>query len=112
MAINFKILYDGLNKLRGLDFEQAEAQTRTGSNANLVVPIISFVKEFQARLAALALEVPYADIAELPLKQYNRVCNEVQNFLNSNLDDETASENSEALLLTSSKEAGDQLTSG
>lgn len=89
-------LEEGLKELRGLDFEAAENQTRLNSNTNLVVPAISFVKEFQARLAAAALRVPYADIAELPLRKYNRVCQMVQNFLNDTSDDETLAENSEA----------------
>lgn len=96
MAIDLNKLDEGLKKLRGLDFEQAETQTRMGTNINLVVPAISFVKEFQARLAAAALEVPYADIAELPLQKYNRVCQTVQNFLNATSDDETPVTNSEA----------------
>lgn len=87
-------LEEGLLKLRGLDFEMAESQTRSGTNTNLVVPMITFVKEFQARLAALALNVPYADISELPIKQYNRVCNVVQNFLSDTSDEETAQEKS------------------
>lgn len=96
MTMDMEKLRAGLNNLRGLDFEQAEAQTRVNSNTNLVVPMITFVKEFQARLASLALNVPYADIAELPIRKYNQVCNEVQSFLSGTSDDETVAGNSEA----------------
>lgn len=88
-------LEEGLSELRGLDFEAAENQTRLSSNTNLVVPVISMTHEFQARLAAIALKVPYQDISTLPLKKYRRVCQAVQNFLNNISDDETLAENSE-----------------
>lgn len=91
--IDLDKLSDSLNNLRGLDFELAESQTRSATNTNLVVPMITFVKEFQARLAALALKVPYADIAELPIKQYNKVCNVVQNFLSDTSETETVATN-------------------
>lgn len=85
-------LEDALKELRGLDFEMAENQTRWNSNTNLAVPAISFVKEFQGRLAAIALKVPYQEIQLLPLKKYSRVCQVVQNFLNNTSDDETLAE--------------------
>lgn len=82
-------LDEGLNKLRGLDFEQCEAAERaTGNN----YPELSFNKSFQARLAAKALGVPVADVKELPLKEYNRVCQSVFGFLFGNSDDATPAE--------------------
>lgn len=93
MAINTKLLEDGLNQLRGLDFEAAENFVR---RKNAAVVEVSLSKEFQARLAAAALKVPYADIAELPLKQYAQVTQAVFNFLFAPSDDETPAENSEA----------------
>lgn len=95
MAVDMEKLSAGLQKLRGLDFEQVEMQTRARSEVNMVMPIITFTREFQARLAALALGVPYADITELPLQEFNRVCQAVQNFLNNTSGEETPSANSE-----------------
>lgn len=95
MAIDLEKLDEGLKKLRGLDFELAETQTRTSAEVNMVIPIITFTREFQARLASLALGMPYADITELPLREFNKVCQRVQNFLNSTSDDETPAEKSE-----------------
>lgn len=78
MAIDISKLTEGLNGLRGLDFEQCEAQERaTGNNQ----PLLTMTAGFQARLAAKALGVPVADIKELPLKEYNRVCQATFNFL-------------------------------
>ena len=78
MAIDINKLDEGLSKLRGLDFEQVEMRVREKHSGLLEV---SVSKEFQARLAARALEVPYEDIAELPLKQYSQICTKVLNFL-------------------------------
>ena len=58
-------LNEKLGELRGLDFELAEAQERAAGNN---FPDVTFTKGFQARLAALALNVPVADIKELPLR--------------------------------------------
>lgn len=85
-------LKEGLNGLRGLDFEQAENLVR---RKNATVLEVSLSKEFQARLAGMALKVPYEDIAELPLKQYAQVCQTVFNFLFSSSDEETPVANSE-----------------
>ena len=71
-------LTEGLNKLTGLDFEQCEAQERAAGNTQ---PLITMTTSFQARLAAKALGVPVADVRELPLKEYNRVCQTTFNFL-------------------------------
>ena len=86
-------LEEKLEGLRGLDFEQAESLERQAGNN---YPEMSFSKGFQARLAAKALGVPPADIKELPLKEYSRICTRVFNFLFANLDEETQSEKSEA----------------
>ena len=86
-------LNEKLGELRGLDFELAEAQERaTGNN----FPDVTFTKGFQARLAALALGVPTADIKELPLRKYQNVCAQVFNFLYQPSADETPQTNSEA----------------
>ena len=85
-------LEEGLNKLRGLDFEQVETQVRA---KNPTAVEVSLLKEFQARLAAKALHVPYADIVELPLKEYTRVVQTVFNFLFAISGDETPSASSE-----------------
>ena len=71
-------LNEQLGELRGLDFELAEAQERTAGNN---FPDVTFTKGFQARLAALALGVPVADIKELPIRKYQDVCAKVFNFL-------------------------------
>ena len=71
-------LTEGLNKLTGLDFEQCEAQERTTGNNQ---PLITMTTSFQARLAAKALGVPAADVKELPLREYNKTCQTVFNFL-------------------------------
>lgn len=86
MAIDVKKLDEGLNGLRGLDFEQCEAQERSAGNN---YPEMSFSKGFQARLAARALGVPPADVRELPLREYNKICQTVFNFLFSTSDEET-----------------------
>ena len=73
-------LDEGLNKLRGLDFIAAENEERALGNTQ---PLLSVTSGFQARLAARALNVNVNDIRELPLKEYNRVCQSVFIFLNS-----------------------------
>ncbi|MBR2519180.1 MAG: hypothetical protein IKE46_05260 [Selenomonadaceae bacterium] len=71
-------LKEKLGELRGLDFELAEAQERAAGNN---FPDVTFTKGFQARLAAMALGVPTADIKELPIRDYQDVCSQVFNFL-------------------------------
>ena len=90
MTVDFEKLDAGLAELRGLDFEQAEMLTRRKNAAAIE---ISTCKEFQARLAAAALKVPYEEIAELPLKDYTRVTLAVVNFLFGTSDEETPSAN-------------------
>lgn len=85
-------LIEKLNALTGLDFELAETQERAaGNNASE----ISFSKSFQARLAAQALNVPVADIKELPIRQYIDVCARVVLFLFGTSGEKTPSTNSE-----------------
>ena len=79
-------LNEKLGELRGLDFELAEAQERAAGNN---FPDVTFTKGFQARLAALALGVPTADIKELPLRDYQTVCAKVFSFLYNPSDDVT-----------------------
>lgn len=79
-------LNEKLADLRGLDFELAEAQERAAGNN---FPDVTFTKGFQARLAALALNVPVADIKELPLRDYQTVCSKVFNFLYNSSGSET-----------------------
>lgn len=93
MTIDMKQLEEGLSNLRGLDFEAAENFVR---RKNVAVAEISFSKEFQARLAAAALKVPYEDVAELPLRQYAQVTQAVFNFLFAPSENETPVERSEA----------------
>ena len=93
MNVDFKKLEDGLSNLRGLDFEAAENFVR---RKNAAVVEVSLSKEFQARLAAAALKVPYEDVAELPLRHYAQVTQAVFNFLFAPSENETPVENSEA----------------
>lgn len=90
--IDFDKLNEGLNNLRGLDFEMCETQERAAGNT---FADLSFTKSFQARLAAIALNVPAADIKELPLREYSRVCQAVFNFIFGTSADETPSTKSE-----------------
>ncbi len=93
MTVDYTKLDEGLKNLRGLDFESIEQKMY---RADKVYANITFSREFQARLAALALSVPYEDITELPLKEYTKVTQRVLNFLYSISDGETSAEKSEA----------------
>lgn len=78
MKINFDELNEKLGALTGTDLLMAERDCRTaGEN----FPTLSFSSGFQARLAARALNVNYHDLLALPLKDFNRVCQTVFNFL-------------------------------
>ena len=91
--LDIKALNEKLANLRGLDFELAETQERaTGNN----FPDLTFTKSFQARLAAMALNVPVADVKELPMKQYIQVCQGTFTFFYGSSGDETSLEKSEA----------------
>ena len=93
MKVDYDKLDEGLKNLRGLDFEAVEQRMY---RADKIYANITFSKEFQARLAAAALSVPYEDITELPLKEYTAVTQRGFAFLYSTSDDETLAENSEA----------------
>ena len=71
-------LTEKLATLRGLDFEQAEAEERGAGNAAIEM---TFSKSFQARLAAKALGVNVNDIKALPLAKYYSITAEVSRFL-------------------------------
>ena len=91
MAIDITKLEEGLENLRGLDFEAAAARVRKKGNTNI---LLKADESFQAELASMALNCPVADIRELPLKQYSQVIQTVFNFLFST--DAGTEENSEA----------------
>lgn len=76
--IDLEKLDAGLNKLRGYDMEEAESAERAAGNTFVN---LSLTKSFQARLAAKALQMNPHDLKELPLKEYNDVCNRVFLFL-------------------------------
>lgn len=78
MNIDFNKLDDGLNKLRGLDFEAAEQRERAAGNT---AAVLASTMPFHARIAAIALGVPVEDIKELPIKQYVEVTTRTSNFL-------------------------------
>ena len=78
MKIDYEKLKAGLESLTGHDFEAAErAEQTSGNNA----PMLTLTKGFQARLAASALNVPTPEIKGLPIREYNKVTNEVFGFL-------------------------------
>lgn len=76
--IDLEKLDAGLNNLRGYDMEEAESAERAAGNTFVN---LSLTKSFQARLAAKALQMNPHDLKELPLKEYNDVCNRVFLFL-------------------------------
>ena len=78
MKINFKELEEKLGTLTGNDLLTAERDCRA---AGETFPTLNFSSAFQARLAARALNVNPHDINDLPLKEFNRVCQIVFNFL-------------------------------
>ena len=78
VVIDMEKLQAGLQNLRGLDLEEAEAAERAAGNN---FPELSFSKSFQARLAAKALEMNVHDLKEMPLKDYDAATRKVFNFL-------------------------------
>lgn len=97
MKIDYEKLKAGLESLTGHDFERAErAEQSSGNNA----PMLTFTKGFQARLAAEALNVPTPEIKGLPLREYNRVTNEVFSFFYVPSVGSDGSENSTVELLS------------
>ena len=86
--IDLEKLNAGLQNLRGLDFEEAEAAERAAGNN---FPMISFSASFQARLAAKALEINVHDLKSMPLKDYDAATRVVFGFLfNADSGNETA----------------------
>ena len=91
MKIDYEKLKAGLEGLTGHDFEAAErAEQTSGNNA----PMLTLTKGFQARLAATALNIPAPQIKGLPIREYNRVTNEVFGFLYGQSVESGGSENS------------------
>lgn len=90
MAIDITKLEEGLENLRGFDYEAAAARVRKTGNNNI---LLKADERFQAELASMALQCHVADIRELPLKKYSHVIQKVFNFLFEL--DSTAEENSE-----------------
>lgn len=78
MSIDIEKLNAGLQKLTGLDFEEAESAERAAGNN---FPLISFSSSFQARLAAKALEINVHDLKEMPLRDYDAATRATFNFL-------------------------------
>ena len=91
MTIDFEKLKENLDTLNGYDFEEAEKNERRAGN--LAVEI-GTSRPFQARIAARALEIPYPEIQALSIREYNRVCLEVFNFLYGQLDENATSSQS------------------
>ena len=84
-------LEDQLEGLTGRDFSKIEKESRASGNNSVVLTTSS---DFQARLAAKALNVNPNDIFDLPLKKYNQTLLIVTNFLFGTLD-ETANQSVE-----------------
>lgn len=78
MQVDYSKLHDGLNRLSGRELLLAEQAERNTGNK---MAELSLSKSFQARLAALALEVPVDDLKELPLREFNLVTSTVFTFL-------------------------------
>lgn len=83
-------LITGLNNLSGVDFKEAENLERRRGN---LIPVINFSTSFQIRLAAMALKTTPQELERLPMKQLNHIILEVSNFLLSDSESETVSEN-------------------
>lgn len=91
--IDIDKLNEGLNTLRGYEFELADTQERAAGNTAFE---IALSKGFQSRLAAMALKIPVDEIKALPVRDYLKVCAHVSNFLFLPSVDATPSTNSEA----------------
>ena len=88
--VDISKLEEGLENLRGYDFEACAGRVRKKGNTNV---LLKADESFQAELAAAALKCPVDDIRALPLKQYSQVIQKVFNFLFAS--ELTADENSE-----------------
>ena len=91
MTIDFEKLKENLDTLNGYDFEEAEKAERRAGNLAME---IGTSRSFQARIASRALGVPYPEIQALSIREYNRVCLEVFNFLYGQLDESVTSSQS------------------
>lgn len=78
MKIDRDKLRDGLEKLTGEDYEQAE---RTVRFAGDITTDITYSRAFQAALAAKALGITRKDILAMPILEYNNAVNVVRDFL-------------------------------
>lgn len=78
MTIDYKKLEENLPKLTGNDFIECENAV---SNGGVLLVDARYNSAFQARLAATALEVPYPEIAALPVKEFKKVTAAVFAFL-------------------------------
>lgn len=76
--IDLTNLESGLEALTGNDYANAERQARMGGDS---MPVIQFSGNFQAALAAKALNVTTAEIKALPIAEYATVLARVSNFL-------------------------------
>ena len=86
MEVDYKVLKEGLNKLTGYDFQDAETACRKLGDQ---VPEISLSKNFQATLAAKCLGVTKDDLLALPIKDYTAVTGVVFSFLLGTLAEQT-----------------------
>lgn len=76
--IEIEKLEEGLNNLRGLDFEACAKEERATGNTNV---LMTTDERFQMRLAARALGINVHDLKELPLKKYMKVQQKTFSFL-------------------------------
>ena len=75
-----------LNNLTGLDFLQAEKDTRAVSSE--FIGVLQLNPKFQLNLAARALGVNPHELETLPLKKFNKILTATSGFLFSDSDSE------------------------
>lgn len=80
--IDVKNLMTQLEALTGYDYEKAERECRLDGDSTGVV---TFSTDFQARIAANALEIPIDEVKRLPIQDYVALTTKVSNFLLSSL---------------------------
>ena len=78
MKIDLKKLAENLPKLTSTDFIEAETAITNGGN---VLIDARYHSGLQARLVAKALDIPYPEIANLPVPEFVQVKLVVMNFL-------------------------------
>lgn len=78
MKIDRDKLRDGLEKLTGEDYEQAERTVRFAGDATID---INYSKAFQAALAAKAMGIPRNDMLAMHILEYINTVNVVRDFL-------------------------------